>query len=204
MSGNSLYLASASPRRRELLRQIGIEAQVCHAAIDETPLPGECVQGMAERLALAKAMAVAGQLQTELAQECRYNSWVLGADTAGIIGNEMLLKPLSKLDAFRMWRLMSHGTHQVITAIALVNVANPDIRYQASSLSDVTFGEISETEMEHYWNSGEPQDKAGAYAIQGYAACWVKKFTGSYSGIVGLPLYEFRELLHRSGIHTIQ
>ena len=156
---------------------------------------------MAQRLALAKAVAVAKLLQQELSPAAQQRSWVLGADTTGLVfnpasqQNEILLKPASRQDAFRMWQLMANATHQVITAVALVNVADTNKHYEALSVSDVEFGDISKDEMEKYWSSGEPQDKAGAYAIQGYAACWVKKFSGSYSGIVGLPLYETQRLL---------
>lgn len=199
MSGSILYLASASPRRLELLRQIHIEPRRQAADIDETPLPTENAQAMAQRLALAKAVAVAKQLQLNLPTDEQDKSWVLGADTTGIIGEEILLKPESKLDAMRMWHLMANHTHQVITAIALVNVASIEKNFQAISISDVEFGDIPDEEMEGYWESGEPCDKAGAYAIQGYAACWVKRFSGSYSGIVGLPLYETKKLLQQAG-----
>lgn len=176
------------------------------ADIDESPFAHESAQQMVQRLALAKAIAVAIKLHSELPPTDQNNSWVLGADTTGIIDHpaisrtEILLKPVSKQDAFRMWSLMANRTHQVITAIALVNVADTKIRFEALSASDVEFGNISEDEMEQYWASGEPQDKAGAYAIQGYAACWVKKISGSYSGIVGLPLYETKKLLHKAGV----
>jgi septum formation protein len=205
MPGKVLYLASASPRRLELLRQINIEPCIRVADIDETPLVQESAQQMAQRLALAKAIAVAKKLQSELPLAEQTNSWVLGADTTGIVNDpatskiELLLKPESKQDAFRMWSLMADHTHQVMTAIALVNVAKTEKYFQALSVSDVEFGHISEQEMEKYWASGEPQDKAGAYAIQGYAACWVKKLSGSYSGIVGLPLYETKQLLVQTG-----
>jgi septum formation protein len=204
MPGKVLYLASASPRRLELLRQTHIEPCIRVADIDETPRVQESAQAMVQRLALAKAIAVAKKLQTELSGPDQKNSWVLGADTTGSIDNtvtlkkEILLKPTSKSDAFRMWNLMANRTHQVITAIALTNVATTAKYFQALSISDVTFGDISAEEMEKYWESGEPRDKAGAYAIQGYAACWVKRFSGSYSGIVGLPLFETKQLLEKA------
>lgn len=198
ISGKILYLASASPRRLELLRQIDIEPRIRIADIDETPLANESAQQMAQRLALSKAIAVAKQLQNELEHADQNNSWVLGADTTGVVDNEILLKPSSKSDALRMWQLMANRTHQVMTAIALVNVASIEKTFQALSVSSVEFGSISAEEMEKYWQSGEPQDKAGAYAIQGYAACWVKHFSGSYSGIVGLPLYETKQLLEQA------
>jgi septum formation protein len=206
LSKKTLTLASASPRRLELLRQIQIEPHIRATDIDETPLAQESAQKMVQRLALSKAVAVAKKLQTELPLADQISNWVLGADTTGIVDNpvtrrtEILLKPESKTDAFRMWNLMANCTHQVITAIALVNVARTEKYFQALSVSDVEFGNISEQEMEKYWASGEPQDKAGAYAIQGYAACWVKKISGSYSGIVGLPLYETSQLLLKAGV----
>jgi len=203
MSGDTLYLASVSPRRRELLQQIGVAPIIRIADIDETPHIHESAAQMVQRLALAKAQAVAGQLQQELSAVEQAHAWVLGADTTGIVWNpatgqnELLLKPASKADAFRMWRLMANHTHQVLTAIALVNVANTAQHHETLSVSDVEFGDVSADEMETYWASGEPQDKAGAYAIQGYAACWVKKCSGSYSGVVGLPLYETKQLLEK-------
>jgi len=206
MSGKILYLASASSRRLELLRQIHIEPRICVADVDETPLAHEEAQQMVQRLAFTKATAVAKKLQNELPLAEQKISWVLGADTTGIVDNpatlkkEILLKPESKRDAFRMWQLMANRTHQVMTAIALVNVVNVESIFQAHSVSDVEFGSITENEMEKYWFGREPQDKAGAYAIQGYAACWVKHFSGSYSGIVGLPLYETKQLLKQAGI----
>jgi septum formation protein len=205
MSAPVLYLASASPRRLGLLRLIGLAPHIRVAAIDETPRTNETAQQMVERLALAKACAVAMALQQELSLAEQKNSWVLGADTTGIVMNpsthktEFLLKPVSRGDAFRMWQRMANHTHEVLTAVALVNVAQPEKYFRALSTSDVEFGAIADDEMERYWNSGEPQDKAGAYAIQGYAACWVKKFSGSYSGIVGLPLYETKILLEKAG-----
>jgi len=201
MSAPILYLASASPRRRELLQQIGISPLVRVADVDETPQQNENAEQMVQRLALAKAQAVSKQLQNELSHSDQNNHWVLGADTTGIVlnpetqQNEILLKPTSKQDAFRMWKLMANRTHQVLTAIVIVNVMDTATYHEAMSVSDVEFGDISTDEMEQYWASGNPQDKAGAYAIQGYAACWVKKFSGSYSGIVGLPLYEMKMLL---------
>jgi septum formation protein len=182
-----------------LLRQIYIEPRLRAADIDETPLAGESAQQMTQRLALAKAMKVAKQLRATLSTSEQDKSWVLGADTTGVLGSEMLLKPESKQDAFRMWHLMANHTHQVITAIALINVSSLEKKFQATSVSDVAFGDISAEEMEYYWASDEPRDKAGAYAIQGYGACWVKRFNGSYSGIVGLPLYETRQLLTQAG-----
>ena len=201
MSGLKLILASASPRRRELLQQIGITPVIRVADVDETPQANESAQQMVQRLALAKALAVAKLLQAELSVAEQNQTWVLGADTTGIVlnpitkQNEILLKPTSKQDAFRMWQLMANRTHQVLTAVALVSVADIARHHEALSISEVEFGDISADEMEKYWASGEPQDKAGAYAIQGYAACWVKKFCGSYSGVVGLPLYETSQLL---------
>ena len=182
---------------------MGITPFVRVADTDETPLPSESAEQMVQRLALAKANAVAALLRRELPSTKQSQSWVLGADTTGIVlnpdtrQNETLLKPTSKEDAFRMWRLMANRCHQVLTAIALVNVADAQKRHEALSISDVEFGDIPMDEMEKYWASGEPQDKAGAYAIQGYAACWVKRFSGSYSGVVGLPLYETRLLLNQ-------
>lgn len=170
---------------------MGLSPIVVPADIDETPRAGEQPDALVKRLALAKAQHIARQLVA---------GWVLGADTIVVIDNHILGKPTSQEDALRMLLLLSGRTHQVMTAVALVNVGDSNHYTEALSISEVEFGEISQQEIIEYWISGEPQDKAGAYAVQGRAACWIKRINGSYSGVMGLPLYETGQLLHHAGI----
>lgn len=180
-----IYLASKSPRRRELLRQIRVEFECVDVDVPEIPAAGEKPQDYAVRVAQAKARAGYERLQDR-------GSWVLGADTVVTIDGLILEKPRDRGDASRMLSRLSGRTHTVITAVAL---AGPGPELLEVSRSEVTFREIGAEERELYWQSGEPADKAGAYAIQGLAAVFVKHLSGSYSGVVGLPLYETGKLL---------
>ena len=189
-----LYLASGSPRRRELLTQIGVPFTPVSAAIDETPLAAEPAIAYVERLAREKAAAglavlrgagVSGPLA------------VLGADTAVVLDGQILGKPLHRADALAMLAALSGREHQVLTAVALTD-GERCLSVNVSSL--VSLRTISPREAEAYWASGEPQDKAGSYAIQGLAAIFVKGLQGSYSAVVGLPLSETAELLDHFAI----
>lgn len=183
-----LYLASQSPRRRELLRQIGVRHAVISASIPEQPAVGEAALDYVQRLAREKAAAGYAQLlrqQLPLAP-------VLGADTLGLLDGEILEKPRDQAHAQQMLRQLSGRTHQVITAVALHSTSLQDLRV---STTDVTFRELSDAEIAAYWNTGEPQDKAGSYAIQGLGAVFVKEIRGSYSCVVGLPIEATLELL---------
>ncbi|MDE1166906.1 MAG: Maf family protein [Pseudomonas sp.] len=191
---NPLYLASGSPRRRELLTQIGVSFTAISASIDETPHPGELPQAYVERLARGKAEAGLALLS---ATESAAPLVVLGADTAVILDGQILGKPLDEADALGMLAALSGREHQVLTAIALVDGQRCEVR-SVSSL--VRFRPILGEEARAYWASGEPQDKAGSYAIQGLAAIFVESLAGSYSAVVGLPLCETAELLGRFGI----
>jgi septum formation protein len=171
-----LVLASASPRRQELLRNAGIPFEVQPAHIPEDPQPGESAKACAERLAREKALAVPRQRP----QDC-----VLGADTVVVIGGEILGKPSDAADAARMLRVLSGREHQVITGICLVVGGRCSV---ASETTSVTMSEISENEIADYVASGEPMDKAGAYAIQGIASRWIPRIEGDYSNVVGLPV----------------
>lgn len=176
-------LASASPRRRELLRQIGARFSLLTVAVDESPLQGETPEDYVLRLALAKAeaaLAQAGGLP------------VLGADTTVTIDGLILGKPENESDGVSMLRALSGRSHRVLTAIALVSADR-----SAWRISDtrVTFALISEDQCRRYWRTGEPVDKAGGYAIQGLGAVFIDKIEGSYSGVAGLPLAQTRELL---------
>lgn len=187
-----LYLASGSPRRRELLTQIGIPFTAVSAAIDETPHAGEQPADYVVRLALGKAEAGLAALNVAASPTV-----VLGADTAVVIDGRILGKPLDKADALAMLAILSGREHEVLTAVAVVD----GIRRESLFIrSRVSLRDISREEAEAYWASGEPQDKAGAYAIQGLGGVFVKSLSGSYSAVVGLPVSETAELLGQFGI----
>ncbi|EJO94451.1 Maf-like protein [Ectopseudomonas mendocina DLHK] len=186
-----LFLASASPRRRELLAQIAVPCVTQIASIDENPLPDEPAAAYVERLAREKARAGLTALGG------RANAVVLGADTAVVLDGRILGKPQDFADFKRMLRALAGRTHQVLTAVALVSSDREAAQVVAS---DVTFRALSEAEIEAYWASGEPCDKAGGYGIQGLAAVFVSRIEGSYSAVVGLPLCETAQLLADFGI----
>lgn len=190
MSKPLILLASASPRRSALLTQIGVEHLVSPVGIDERIQPGEVPAQYVRRLAIAKAEALWSRLREQDRRP------VLGSDTSVALGNEILGKPADRADGLQMLQRLSARTHQVYTAVALRHAAGCESRL---SVSDVTFRVLSRVEMEAYWRSGEPADKAGGYAIQGQAALFIERMAGSYSGIVGLPLFETAELLHMIG-----
>ena len=186
-----LFLASASPRRRELLAQIAVPCVTQIASIDETPLPDEPPAAYVERLACDKARAGL------LALGGRDDAVVLGADTAVVLDGRILGKPADLNESRAMLQALSGRSHQVLTAVALVGGGRDAARVVSS---DVSFRPISEAEIEAYWASGEPCDKAGSYGIQGLAAVFVSGLQGSYSAVVGLPLCETAELLGEFGI----
>lgn len=189
-----LFLASGSPRRRELLTQIGVPFQVVSASIDETPLPDECPAAYVERLARAKARAGREHL---LGSSVSAPFCVLGADTAVVLDDQILGKPVDEANALSMLMALSGREHEVLTAIAILAAERCETRVVRSRVS---FRTISQQETAQYWASGEPQDKAGGYAIQGLAAVFVAGLNGSYSGVVGLPVCETAELLGQFGI----
>lgn len=190
-----LILASASPRRSALLQQLGVPHEVAAADVDERRLPGEAVEECVLRLARAKAqvarerLAAAGRLAAQTV--------VLGADTAVVLGDEMLGKPHERGPALAMLRRLSGREHRVLTGVAVWSEAGCEV---ALSDSTVRFRALTDAECERYWRSGEPRDKAGAYAIQGLAAAFIAGLSGSYSGVMGLPLFETAELLQRAGV----
>ncbi|SDI11779.1 septum formation protein [Pseudomonas flavescens] len=182
----TLYLASASPRRSELLTQIGVPFTTRIVPIDETPQPGEAPAAYVERLARAKAAAVLDHLPE------RDGVVVLGADTTVVLDGRILGKPLDRADALATLTALSGREHQVLTAVALISDERSSARVVTSS---VRFKTLEQTQIEAYWATGEPRDKAGSYAIQGLAAVFVSQMQGSYSAVVGLPLCETAELL---------
>ncbi|CAE6942160.1 nucleoside triphosphate pyrophosphatase YhdE [Pseudomonas marincola] len=181
----SLYLASSSPRRSELLQQIGVPFTLCIAPVDETPFAGELPCEYVQRLALAKAQAALASLPEG-------DAVVLGADTAVVLGQQILGKPLDRDDALATLRSLSGREHQVLSAVAVVSAQRSDVRVVSTA---VTFRALSDAEIEAYWATGEPCDKAGSYGIQGLAGVFVTQLQGSYSAVVGLPLCETAELL---------
>ncbi|HEA26234.1 MAG TPA: septum formation inhibitor Maf [Ectothiorhodospiraceae bacterium] len=187
-----IILASASPRRAELLRQIGISFKRQHADIDESLCVGEHAQDYVMRLAVEKAMAISKEIDADSQLP------VLGADTSVIIDDEILGKPLNYEHFHAMMVKLSGHTHQVMTAVALIMPSGEQMR--ALSVSHVSFRHLQEVEIEAYWQSGEPHDKAGGYAVQGLAAIFIENLTGSYSGVMGLPLFETAQLLRQAGI----
>jgi septum formation protein len=186
-----LYLASGSPRRRELLTQIGVPFTAIAADIDETPLTHETPSAYVERLARGKAETGRRAVVSE-GPFC-----VLGADTAVVLDGKILGKPVDEADACAMLKMLSGNEHQVLTAIAVLEGEHCESRVITSL---VRFRHVSREEAAAYWASGEPKDKAGGYGIQGLGAVFVAGLNGSYSAVVGLPLCETAELLGHFGI----
>jgi septum formation protein len=191
MSQDFVYLASGSPRRRELLQQIGVPFRVVGTAVDEAVLPGEMPLEYVARLAAAKAEA-GWERSRDLVR-----APVLAADTAVVLDGKILGKPVDGPEAEGMLRQLSGRTHEVFTAIALRTANGLQSRISRSA---VTFRSIAAGEARGYWETGEPSDKAGAYAIQGLGAIFIADLRGSYSGVMGLPLFETAELLYDAGI----
>lgn len=188
-----IYLASNSPRRQELLRQIGVAFEVVPSDVEEAREPGEAPEHYVVRVALDKARVVAQRLATA----GRPLRPVLGADTEVVLGDEILGKPKDAAHGRAMLRRLSGCTHEVITGVALVF---GDAEYSALSCSRVKFMPLSDEDIQRYWATGEAADKAGGYAIQGRAAEFIERIEGSYSGVVGLPLFELSSLLRRAGV----
>ncbi len=191
MSRPQLILASASPRRYELLTRIGVEFHQRVADIDETPAPGEMAETYVQRMALEKARLVRRLEGSDLP--------VLGADTAVVVDGVLLGKPGDFADARRMLKQLSGRGHEVLSAVALVDAAEAIV----VNRNKVWFRNLSETEITAYWETGEPGDKAGSYAIQGLAAVFIERLEGSYSGVMGLPLYETARLLQNFGFKIL-
>ncbi len=185
-------LASASPRRRELLRQAGYEFRVQVAAIDETPLAGEAAEVYVDRLAQEKALAVAGLQDGKCV--------VLAADTTVVVDGEILGKPVDAADAQRMLELLSGREHWVMTGIAATQAGVGGRVVSAVERTRVCFAVIPAVELAEYVASGDPMDKAGAYAIQGYAARWIPRIEGDYTNVVGLPIARTVALLRELGV----
>jgi len=186
-----IYLASCSPRRRDLLGQLGVNFRTLDTHIDESPLAGETPRALALRLAQAKADAGRQMLADGDAH------LVLGADTIVVLDDQVLGKPRDPTHAVAMLGQLSERCHRVLSAVALAGAARSEARL---SESRVCFRKLSHQECQAYADSGEPLDKAGSYAIQGRAAAFVSDLQGSYSGVVGMPLYETAQLLTAAGV----
>lgn len=183
-----LYLASQSPRRRELLAQIGVDFVPLSVSVEETPQPGEAPEDYVRRLALDKARAGWARVQNESMTP----EPVLGADTIGVFEGEILEKPLDFEHGAAMLRRLSGARHQVLSAVAICDGVAEQVRL---SVTEVDFRPLTDKEIRTYWHTGEPADKAGGYAIQGLGAVFVRRLQGSYTGVVGLPLEVTLELL---------
>ncbi len=194
-----IYLASASPRRRELLAQLGVKHQVLAVNVAEHMRSGEAPELYVSRLALEKARAGIA-LRSELSGGGDPRVPVLGADTVVVVDDQVLGKPSDRDDAISMLGRLSGRTHHVYTGVALVA---DDYAATRLSVSAVTFRAIDEDECARYWVTGEPGDKAGAYAVQGRGAQFITRLEGSYSGVMGLPLYETAQLLNEFGIELL-
>ncbi|MBT1121929.1 Maf family protein [Stutzerimonas nitrititolerans] len=186
----ALFLASASPRRRELLTQIGVPFELLSITLDETPLPAERPEAYVQRLAREKALAGWAAVGDDSVA-------VLGADTTVVIDERILGKPADRAEGLLMLESLSDREHHVLTAVALATRGACEVRLVTSR---VRFRRIERAEAEAYWASGEPCDKAGGYAIQGWGAVFVAELRGSYSAVVGLPLCESAQLLDQAGI----
>jgi septum formation protein len=184
----TLILASASPRRAELLKQIGVKFETHPVDINETPQLGEVPEDYVKRLAIEKARAALVSYQQN-------EVLVLGSDTAVVIDGEILGKPCDKEHALSMLRKLSGRTHQVLTSVALIGLHETCI----VSSNEVSFKNLTEDEINWYWGTTEPLGKAGAYAIQGKGAVFVEHLEGSFSGVMGLPLFETNQLLTEHG-----
>jgi len=192
-----ILLGSASPRRAELLSQIGVAYKVIVADIDETPNLDESAELYVLRMALEKAEAVRSKFEDEDSILP-----VLAADTSVVVDGEILGKPRDQAEAMAMLARLSGRTHQVLTAVALIGPAVEEERASRLSVNKVKFRPISEAECLAYWLTGEPRGKAGAYAIQGRAAVFIEHLEGSFSAVMGLPLFETSELLAEFGINV--
>ena len=181
----NIILASSSPRRKQLLEQVGLKFECFSPDIDESVLPLESAEDYVQRLALQKAQAVLTQFPDAI---------VIAADTSLSLDQQIIGKPESKQHAFEIWTALSGRQHEVLTGVC---VAKHGETAQVVVRTQVEFQTLSVQDMQDYWETGEPVGKAGAYAIQGYAAQWIPRMIGSYSNVVGLPLHETVQLLKK-------
>lgn len=196
-------MASSSPRRRELLAQLGVSFDVIHPMVDERVRSGESPQQYVVRVALEKARAG----WESLGSQNKVLRPVIGADTCIACGEHIMGKPRDQAHFNQLFSKLSGTVHQVFSAVAVTGLAagaSGIYETHRISRSEVEFRVISAEERQRYWQTGEPRDKAGGYAIQGLAAAFIKHLNGSYSGVVGLPLFETAELLKEFGIYVVR
>ena len=186
---SQIILASASPRRAELLDQVGISYEIQSVDINEDPMLNESAVDLVQRLAVEKSQAIKNA-----------DKPVVGSDTLGLIGDQLLVKPTDVAHSIKMLSAMSGNWHEILTAVA---ITYKDYTTVLLNRNRVLFRKISQDEMIRYWETGEPQDKAGSYAVQGIAAMFIERIEGSYSGIMGLPLFETMQLLNDLGISNL-
>lgn len=182
-----IILASSSPRRKELLEQVGLKFEIFSPDIDESVCIGESADHYVQRLAQQKAQAILAQFPDAI---------VIAADTSLVLDHKIIGKPESKQHAFEIWTALSDRQHDVLSGVCLLSSqCDPNTIQSMVVRTKVYFQKLSQLDMEQYWATGEPIGKAGAYAIQGYAAQFIPRIEGSYSNVVGLPLYETLQLL---------
>ncbi|MDH5184110.1 MAG: Maf-like protein [Gammaproteobacteria bacterium] len=194
-----LFLASSSPRRRELLAQIGVPFEVLSPDIPEHVLPAESPQEYVCRLAEEKARAGLSLLSADTSTD---TILLLGSDTSVVVDGVILGKPQDRNDGLQMLAQLSGRSHQVMTAVSLLN--NHARQETQLSVSEVRFRRLGRDEIERYWLSGEPADKSGGYAVQGLGAVFIEQLSGSYSAVMGLPLFETALLLESFGLSVLQ
>lgn len=192
-----VILASTSARRRELLSVAGIDFEVMSVDTDEAWQIGECAKDYIIRMVQNKAVRAASILSDD-GNHTQNPAMIITADTIGVIDDEVLTKPINKADAFAMWQKMSGRAHEVWTAVCVSIVEDDIIRHQKHVIcsTQVHFVPLTDEMKERYWQTGEPTDKAGAYAIQGGAMAWVERIDGSYTNVVGLPLAQTLALMN--------
>lgn len=195
MNQKLIYLASASPRRQELLQQLGVNFELLRVECDESVVANEVPEEYVKRLAVDKARA---GLATPSSDTRKIP--VLGADTAVVVDNTILGKPVDQQHAHAMLSLLSNREHRVLSAVALVSAEKEVV---AVSESRVRFAPLTDAQIAAYWRTGEPADKAGAYGIQGLGAIFIENLSGSYTGVMGLPLFETAQLLKEFNIHVL-
>ena len=182
-----IILASSSPRRKELLEQVGLKFEIFSPDIDESVCIGESADHYVQRLAQQKAQAILAQFPDAI---------VIAADTILVLDHKIIGKPESKQHAFEIWTALSDRQHDVLSGVCVLSSeCDPNTIQSMVVRTQVHFQKLSQLDMEQYWATGEPIGKAGAYAIQGYAAQFIQRIEGSYSNVVGLPLYETLQLL---------
>lgn len=188
-----LFLASASPRRSELLSQLGVSFETVNAPIEEVALPNEPPLSFVKRMAIEKALSGFQKVDGN-------RVWVIGGDTLVLFEGKALGKPRNEAEGIRMLKQLSGNTHEVLSAVAIVF---DGMVHSALSKTQVRFRSLSDEDIMSYWQTGEPLDKAGSYAIQGLGARFIRSINGSYSGVMGLPLYELDQLLMETKFYKV-